>query len=157
MKKLWCSLLLFASVGVAQAQATWFSQLRVEPVPAVAGQPVNFVVHWEGCGYNGEPIPVQVAGAIVTVTANYGYLCGIPLPYRDVSVPLGTFAAGTYTLRFVGVDRMSSPDTPIDIPFEVVGGAPQQAISAPTGSGIAFFTLGGLLMVLAGWRLRSRV
>ncbi len=162
MKKTWGTvgaLLLIGSVGMAHAQSSPFSQLRVQPNPAVAGEPVNAVVHWGGCGYTDNMPTVQVSGHEVTVTAVYQGLCGVPRPFADVTVALGTFQPGAYTLHFVGVsnhaDPSGTPDPAIDLPFRVSGGV-QQPVSAPTGGWAAFMTLGALLTLFAGWRLRSR-
>lgn len=153
----WLAVLLLVFAGAAHAQR--FTDLRVEPNPATAGRPVNFVFHWAtGCAYDESPPGVSVEGAVVNVGMLYLTLCS-DQP-RDVVVPLGNLEPGTYTLRFTtaAMDGVGIPisDPPIDIPFGVTGGGSQTAFAAPVGGWPAYALLGGFLMLLAGWRLRSR-
>ncbi|MEO7432482.1 MAG: hypothetical protein ABIR62_10700 [Dokdonella sp.] len=150
--------LLGAGMVPAQAQDGTFSALRVEPNPSIEGQPVRFVVHWSGCGYTGSLPTVHPNGAVVVVAATYSGVCGVPPPPVDVSVPIGPLAAGSYTLRFVGIDATfepAIPDPPIDLPFVVTGGV--EPVGAPTVGSTALAVLGALLALLAGTGLHARM
>lgn len=152
------ALLSLAFAGAAQAQT--FSDLHVVPDPAPAGSPVSLAFRWAGCTPDGDEPTVSVEGSVVTVGVRYGTICGTPPPPVDVTVPLGRFAAGDYIARFAGVpiDGVGIPiaDPPIDVPFRVTGSAGVDPFAAPVGGGAAALALGGLLMLLAGRRLRSR-
>lgn len=143
-------LLLGLCLLAGSAQAAEFS---VQPNPASAGQTVNVVMSdlWGWCSLP-QLLSVGTMGSVVTVTVTYATECiGTPIPISGGAIPIGKFAAGTYTLRLVGVES-----TLAEIPFNVVAGA-QQAVGAPVGSGLALLALGASLMLFAGWRLRSSI
>lgn len=136
-----------------------FSDLRVQPNPAVTGQVVNFVFLAKGCTLSSsEGATVKVEGSVVNVSTIYEKTCwGTPPPPREVTVPLGIFATGAYTLRFVSIEE-TTPNPPIDIPFQVTDGLNPAAISGlwydPTYSGSGFSILAsgaGLLVTYYGW------
>ena len=146
---------VLASCGSSAVNAQSYSNFRVQPNPAQAGQAVSLVVHAAWCDYLPAPqASVRVTAALAVVTAADSDACfGVgSTTEKDLTVALGTFAPGTYRLSFVG--EVSQRQL-TEIPFTVTGiqAAP---VSAPVGGGLVAGILGSLLAVLAAWRLRRR-
>lgn len=125
---------------------------RVVPNPATAGAPVSYRILFDGCGSVQPPV-ITRAGEVVTVRQSYGQVCGLPPPPFDIDFPLGTFAAGQYTLVYIS--RNSSPgftdNDPIVVPFGVVAPA-----TVPTDARVALALLVLSVLTLAARRFRAR-
>lgn len=152
LRSLAMTLILFVAIP-AHAGSPLFDNVRVSPNPAFSGEPVVLLVRWGGCGPGGEST-TSIAGSVITVTEITGeQVCGVPPPAADVSYPLGSFAPGNYTARYI-VDPGSAQQV-TDVPF-VVTGAPS-ASSLPANSTLALTGLALTLLLLARRSLLRRL
>ncbi|WP_300615711.1 hypothetical protein [Dokdonella sp.] len=157
MKRLYGPAFALASFGAAgTALAQHYSDFRIRPSPAQAGQDVDLVVRAEWCDYLPPPqAVVQTTGSAVVVTAPDSDACfGVGgTAVGDLTIPLGAFEPGTYRMRFVGGLTQTQW---ADLPF-VVGAAQATPMSVPVGGGAFALALGTLLAVFAGCGLRRRL
>lgn len=147
--------LLLAVILPAQAgeNIPGLTNPHVLPYPAIADQPLSLRLTWNGCGGYSQPV-VQIAGTVVTVHQTYFEVCGVPPPGHDVDFPIGSFAAGSYTLTYISQSEgATDSNPPINVPFAVSGGP--LTFGAPT-LGVVAEGLLGLMLLLAAWSAGSR-
>lgn len=113
-------LLSLASVAGAQGAPTPHN-LRVVPSSPVAGQPVVARFNHQCSEVNFDTPTVSVSGTVVTLSQSFepGVCIGLPPPPPDEVVPLGAFAQGSYTLRYVLRNRLNNLSTEESTQFGV--------------------------------------
>lgn len=107
----------FAASGVARARQ--YSDFRIRPNPARAGEAVDLLVRAAWCDYLPAPHAVVQAGddAVVVAAPDSDACFGVGgTVSADLAIPLGAFAPGAYRMRCVGAVTQS---TLADIPFAV--------------------------------------
>jgi len=147
---------IVAAAGIGAAQAQDYSNFRVQPNPARAGQPVELVVNAAWCDYLPRPRPaVRIVDDVVIVEASDSDACfGVGGTARsDLDVPLGSFAEGHYRMRFVGTVTQTQL---AEVPFGVIG-ADATPNAVPAGGGFVALAMAALLAFLAACGLRSHI
>lgn len=140
--------LAFCHAGWAQAILPPFTNLRVVPNPAPAGQPIVARLFSSGCATIPTTNTITIQDHVVTLTHETEEICGVPLPGADWDFPVGAFAPGQYTLVYAPTSGFSG-NTYVtqSVQFVVVGrGIPASSIAALTILALALLGFGALRM-----------
>lgn len=107
-----CILLLLALLSGRDARAQlYFSGLYVEPATIQTGSPVSARMPGQGCQSTAVPIVTRADHSIeITFSAAPLPACGT-VPPTELSIPLGSFAPGTYVVRAPAVQAANQPLT----------------------------------------------
>ncbi len=137
-----------------------YSNLRLYPIPAIAGQLITARItarDFVAACFEGPLTDIQRVGDVVTLSIREslldGCLIGVPPPGPfDFNVPIGQFPEGNYTLQVQFVPDISGgiPQPMLTGSF-VVGAA--QAIPLLSKTLLAVLALG--MVLVAGWQWRS--
>jgi hypothetical protein len=142
------------------AGAPEYSNLRIYPNPAVAGQLITARITAPDYGaqcFNGPLSDIQRVDTVVTLSIRQsdfnGCAIGLPPPGPfDFDTPIGQFPEGNYTLQVQFVPDISGgPALPLLTDSFVVGAA--QAIPLMSKTLLAVLALG--MVLVAGWQWRS--
>lgn len=144
-----CAFASSANAGGSQI----LSHLRVTPNPGAPGQAVTLEATAR-CARGPTESVVDVDGWVVTVRLVFVH-CPSPASPVPFALAIGTFAPGTYALRFIAIAGEFDPplqDPPIDLRFVIQGSL--SATALPATDGIALEGLAALLALVALAALR---
>lgn len=143
--------LLCCHDSAAQAVAAPFTNLRVVPNPASAGQPIAARLFGSGCATIPVAQAISVQGNVVTLTHEVDEICGVPPPGGDWDFPIGAFPPGQYTLVYAPTSGFGGLTYLTEtVQFAVLpAGIPAAASAALAILCISLFGIGV-------WQLRSR-
>ncbi len=144
------TLILGLLYGVIAAAGSPYSNPRVVPATPAPGEPVQFLVDWDGCGGPGIPT-TQIVGNIITIVQPLDAICGVPPPSPPLTYAIGPFTAGNFIVRYSIVSGATTTFGPVDVPFTVAG--TPRAIPAAGFWGLAILSL--LMLVVTARRRRS--
>lgn len=161
------ALLLLLAAGAAGAQCVpppnsgfmqpnpWPTTASFVPANPAPGAPVAIVLGAPLQAHVQAP-QVSVSGATITLAGQLDVLAILPPPPATLSVALGAFPAGTYTVRvrFGSVEPGGPACNPLDATL-VVGNGIATAAPVPVWSALASFCL-VLLLAGAAWRRAYR-
>lgn len=135
----------------AQAIAAPFTNLRVVPNPASAGQPIAARLFGSGCATFPVSESITIEGNVVTLTHETDEICGVPLPGGDWDFPIGTFPPGHYTLIYAPTSGFGG-NTYVtqSVQFDVL----PTGIPASSLAGLAMLILA--LLGVGVWQVRFR-
>jgi len=139
----------------------------ITPANPVAGEPISVVARGDACNLIEDgvvwPPPVTQQGSVITILFN-GSREGDPefcyFSSDAIAYPVGTYAAGSYTLQVNWRYSTFSgwvTETLGVIPFTVSAAPSQQAIEAPTLGVVGLAVLGLTLLVVMLRDLRRRL
>jgi hypothetical protein len=147
------NLILFLGLlyGVVAAAGSPYSNPRVTPATPVPGEPVQFLVDWDGCGNLGIPT-TQIVGNVITIVQPLELVCFLPPPSPPpLTYAIGPFTAGNFIARYSIVSGANTIFGPVDVPFTVAGTA--RAIPAAGVWALAILSM--LMLAAAAHRRRS--
>lgn len=128
----------------------------IEPQPPLAGGPVNvrFPNINPGCMARIVDVIQTRQGNTVSLTVNTEgvAICGLPPPSSGLTLALGSFEPGRYTLAYQFNNSISGPSPVINLPFVV------SAVTVASAQPRSLLVLAGVFAamgVLALWRGRA--
>jgi hypothetical protein len=136
-------LILGLLYGVIAAAGTPYSNPRVVPATPAPGEPVQFLVDWDGCGVVGTPA-TQIVGNVITIVQPLDAICGVVPPSPPLTYAIGPFTAGNFIVRYSIVSGVTTTFGPVDVPFTVAG--TPRAIPAAGVWGLVILSLSMLLV-----------
>jgi len=154
---LFFSLFLVSVAPTINAQTDPYPIFRnpyVFPNPASAGEEVDLVLLWNGCGGWEDPPTVQRSGSVVTVSLLYNSFCAVPTVSAEFFFSLGTFRGGDYEVIYQSQNVFGGwePNAPEHIFFVVT---PPASIPALSPLVLVLLALSTLVCGLARLTIRS--
>jgi hypothetical protein len=154
---LFFSLFLVSVAPTVSAQTDPYPVFRnpyVFPNPASAGEEVDLVLLWNGCGGWEDPPTVQRSGSVVTVSLLYNSFCAVPTVSAEFFFSLGTFRGGDYEVIYQSQNVFGGwePNAPEHIFFVVT---PPASIPVLSPLVLLLLALSTLVCGLARLTIRS--
>ncbi len=128
----------------------------VTPNPATAGQPITvYLGEGEDCGHpNRETIQVEVVGHTINIASEAFAGCIMLPPLPPLSVEIGQFPPGEYTVAYQATVPLWLPATTQYASFVVLADSRPEPIPAFSWPGVLMMLL--LISLVAGWRMNGK-